>query len=87
MARRSLRLLALAAFCLLVLAQPGQAQRVDFEHETHFRCYTISNQTPEPANLVTLNDQFLPPTMVSVDEPELFCPTTSKERARDRGAR
>jgi hypothetical protein len=49
-------------------------------HETHFRCYTISNQTPEPANLVTLDDLFLPPTMLSVDEPELFCPPTSKNR-------
>jgi hypothetical protein len=79
MARTSLRLLALAAFGLLVLAQPAQAQPpVDFEEETHFRCYTISNQTPEPANLVTLDDQFLPPTMLSVDEPELFCPPTSK---------
>jgi hypothetical protein len=78
MARKSLRLLALAAFGLLVMAQPAHAQRVDFEKETHFRCYTISNQTPEPANPVTLDDQFLPPTMLSVDEPELFCPPTSK---------
>jgi hypothetical protein len=78
MARKSLRLLALAAFGLLVLVQPAQAQRVDFEEETHFRCYTISKQTPEPANLVTLDDQFLPPTTLSVDEPELFCPPTSK---------
>jgi hypothetical protein len=78
MARKSLRLLALAAFGLLVLAQPVQAQRVDFEEETHFRCYTVSNQTPEPANLVTLDDQFRPPTTLSVDEPELFCPPTSK---------
>ena len=72
MARKSLRLLALAAFGLMVLAQPAQAQPpVDFEEETHFRCYTVSNQTPEPANLVTLDDQFLPPTTLSVDEPEL----------------
>jgi hypothetical protein len=64
---------------LLIVAVPmAQAQRVDFEKETHFRCYTISNQTPEPANLVTLDDQFLPPTTLSVDEPELFCPPTSK---------
>jgi hypothetical protein len=63
----------------LVLAVPiARAQPVDFEEETHFRCYTISHQTPEPANLVTLDDQFLPPTMLSVDEPELFCPPTSK---------
>jgi hypothetical protein len=78
MARKSLRVAILATFGAVLLAPPAQAQRVDFEEETHFRCYTISNQTPEPANLVTLDDQFLPETMVSVDEPELFCPPTSK---------
>jgi hypothetical protein len=78
MAGKSLRLLALTAFGLLAIAQPAQAQRVDFEKETHFRCYTISKQTPGPAHLVTLDDQFLPPTTLSVDEPEMFCPPTSK---------
>jgi hypothetical protein len=76
-----LRVLVVAALGLglLVLAPPASAQPpVDFEEETHFRCYTISNQTPEPANLVTLDDQFLPPTALSVDEPELFCAPTSK---------
>jgi hypothetical protein len=77
MARRFL-LLALAGLGLLALAPAAQAQRVDFEEETHFRCYTISTQTPEPANLVTLDDQFLPETTLSVDEPELFCAPTSK---------
>jgi hypothetical protein len=62
----------------IVTAPTAQAQRVDFEEETHFRCYTISKQTPEPANLVTLEDQFLPETTLSVDEPELFCAPTSK---------
>jgi hypothetical protein len=71
-------LLPLLGLFLAVAVPVAQAQRVDFEKETHFRCYTISNQTPEPTNLVTLDDQFLPPTMLSVDEPELFCPPTSK---------
>ena len=62
----------------IVTAPTAQAQRVDFEEETHFRCYNISKQTPEPANLVTLEDQFLPETTLSVDEPELFCAPTSK---------
>src|SRR5918996_2649171 len=82
MRAKSLRVLVVAALGLglLVLAPPVSAQpRVDFEEETHFRCYTISNQTPEPANLVTLDDQFLPPTTLSVDEPELFCAPTSKD--------
>jgi hypothetical protein len=78
MASRSFWLAALSALGLMVVAPAAQAQRVDFERETHFRCYTVSNQTPEPANLVTLDDQFLPPTMLSVDEPELFCAPTSK---------
>src|SRR6266508_3532721 len=70
--------LALLGLFLIVAVPMAQAQPVDFEKETHFRCYTISNQTPEPANLVTLDDQFLPPTTLSVDEPELFCAPTSK---------
>jgi hypothetical protein len=70
--------LALLGLFLIVAVPMAQAQPVDFEEETHFRCYTISNQMPEPANLVTLDDQFLPPTTLSVDEPELFCPPTSK---------
>jgi hypothetical protein len=73
-----LTLLALLGLFVVVAVPMAQAQPVDFEEETHFRCYTISNQTPEPANLVTLDDQFLPPTFLSVDEPELFCPPTSK---------
>ena len=54
--------LALLGLLLIVAVPMAQAQPVDFEEETHFRCYTVSNQTPEPANLVTLDDQFLPPT-------------------------
>jgi hypothetical protein len=38
----------------------------------------VSNQTPEPANTVTLDDQFLPPTALTVDEPLQFCAPTSK---------
>jgi hypothetical protein len=71
-------MLSVLGLVLIVAVPMAQAQRVDFEKETHFRCYTISNQTPEPANLVTLEDQFLPPTLRSVDEPELFCAPTSK---------
>ena len=80
MARKSLPLAVLATFGLVLLAQPAQAQGppVDFEEETHFHCYTISNQTPEPARTVDLEDQFLEATL-SVDEPELFCPPTSKD--------
>ena len=35
--------------------------RVDLDEETHFRCYVVSSQTPEPATTVTLDDQFQEP--------------------------
>src|SRR5919106_983620 len=76
--RYQFTLLALLGLFLIVAVPMAQAQPVDFEEETHFRCYTISNQTPQPATAVTLDDQFLTPTTLSVDEPELFCPPTSK---------
>jgi hypothetical protein len=77
MARKFL-LLALAAFGLLVMAPAAQAQRVDFERETHFRCYIVSQQTPAPARTVTLSDQFIAEATLSVDEPLQFCAPTSK---------
>src|SRR5918995_885897 len=40
--------LALLGLFLTVAVPMAQAQPVDFEEETHFRCYTISNQMPEP---------------------------------------
>jgi hypothetical protein len=76
--RHLVTLLSLLGLWVVFLAPSAQAQPVDFEEETHFRCYEISTQTPGPPRTVTLEDQFLPPTMLSVDEPELFCPPTSK---------
>jgi hypothetical protein len=52
--------------------------RVDLDEETHFRCYVVSSQTPEPATTVTLDDQFQEPTTLTVDEPLEFCAPTSK---------
>jgi hypothetical protein len=51
---------------------------VNFERETHFRCYVVSSQTPEPATIVTLDDQFQAATTLTVDEPLEFCAPTSK---------
>ncbi len=51
---------------------------VNLERETHFRCYIVSQQTPEPANTVTLEDQFIPEATLTVDEPLQFCAPTSK---------
>lgn len=51
---------------------------VNFERETHFRCYIVSEQTPAPATTVILEDQFLGPDTLTVDEPLQFCAPTSK---------
>jgi hypothetical protein len=50
--------------------------RVD---EQHFRCYIISSQTPQPAQAITLDDQFTSgPMSTMVGEPVMFCPPTVK---------
>ncbi len=54
---------------------------MDFEKDTHFRCYIVSQQTPEPAKAVTLSDQFIEEAMLTVDEPLQFCAPTSKNGA------
>jgi hypothetical protein len=74
---RYLALLSLLGLVIVGAAPTAQAQPVDFEEETHFRCYEISTQTPGPPRTVALEDQFLEATL-SIDEPELFCPPTSK---------
>jgi hypothetical protein len=67
-------------FGLLVVTAPGAsaARPVNVQRETHFRCYVVSSQTPQPATTVTLEDQFLGPTTLTVDEPLEFCPPTDK---------
>jgi hypothetical protein len=56
------------------------SQVVDFENETHFRCYIVSRQTPQPADTAILADQFLTDT-VRIDEPLQLCAPTSKDGA------
>ena len=60
-----------------VAAGPASAQgRTD---ENHFRCYIVSRQTPQPAEAVTLEDQFTTdPVPVMVGEPVMICPPTAK---------
>jgi hypothetical protein len=82
MKRRSHRIIALTALGLLVTLAVSTAQaRVAFEKETHFRCYIVSKQTPEPAQTVTLRDQFIDEATLTVDEPLQFCAPTSKNGA------
>jgi hypothetical protein len=70
---------ALLGVILAVAVPTAWAQRVNFERETHFRCYIVSQQTPQPATTVTLTDQFLKDVTLDVDEPLQFCAPTSKD--------
>jgi hypothetical protein len=68
---------------LLAVAVPtaiaqGPKPSVDFFEETHFRCYIVSQQTPQPATPVTLSDQFLQDVSLEVDEPLQFCAPVGK---------
>jgi hypothetical protein len=75
----SIASLVLVCGLMFVAASSARAQRgVDFFEETHFRCYIVSQQTPQPATAVTLTDQFLASVPLEVDEPLLFCPPVSK---------
>jgi hypothetical protein len=73
-----MRTLSVVALALVGLAGSASAQPSFFEEETHFRCYVVGNQTPAPAQNVTLSDQFIRGAQLSIDEPLLFCPPTSK---------
>jgi hypothetical protein len=72
---------ALLGVILAVAVPTAWAQPVDFEEEIHFRCYIVSQQTPEPAETVTLRDQFIREATLTVDEPLQFCAPTSKNGA------
>jgi hypothetical protein len=62
---------------LLVAGAPAPAQPPS--KENHFRCYIVSQQTPQPAQTITLDDQFTNgPVTVTVGEPVMFCAPTAK---------
>jgi hypothetical protein len=64
---------------MLAIAAPSAwAQPVDFERETHFRCYIVSKQTPQPVTPVMLSDQFNTASL-EIDEPVELCAPVSKE--------
>jgi hypothetical protein len=47
--------------------------------ENHFRCYIVSQQTPQAAETITLDDQFTTaPVTVTVGEPVMVCAPTAK---------
>jgi hypothetical protein len=77
--RRIWRLgLAMAQISVMVLvAAPVSAQPPT--DENHFRCYIVSQQTPQPATAITLDDQFTDgPEPTRVGEPVMICPPTAK---------
>jgi hypothetical protein len=58
----------------IALGQPGPGVA-----QNHFRCYIISQQTPQPAVAITLDDQFNEtPQSTFAGEPVMLCPPTEK---------
>jgi hypothetical protein len=80
MERRVPLALALSLLGLAVLAVTGgSAPAQGPTDEQHFRCYIVSQQTPQPAQTITLEDQFTTaPEQVMVGEHVMFCPPTEK---------
>jgi hypothetical protein len=80
MERLNFRLIApLASAIVSSATYVAAAQPRDFfVEETHFRCYIVSQQTPQAATTVTLTDQFLENVTLTVNEPLQFCAPTSK---------
>jgi hypothetical protein len=65
------------ATILLIREAPVPAQQP--QDENHFRCYIVSQQTPQPAVTITLDDQFTDgPVTTTVGEPVMFCAPTAK---------
>jgi len=63
---------------ILAFAAPTAWAAPPVDRETHFRCYIVSQQTPQAATTVTLSDQFLSKVALTVDEPLQFCAPVSK---------
>jgi hypothetical protein len=75
--RRGLAPALVIVTMLLVGGAPAPAQPPSSEN--HFRCYIVSQQTPQPAETITLEDQFTTaPETVTVGEPVMVCAPTAK---------
>src|SRR5262245_26679863 len=62
---------------LFVGGTPAPAQPIS--KQNHFRCYIVSQQTPQPSATVTLQDQFnTAPQTVTVGAPVMVCAPTAK---------
>jgi hypothetical protein len=63
----------------IMLVGGGPAPAQPPSNENHFRCYVVSQQTPQPAETITLDDQFTTEAeTVMVGEPVLVCAPTAK---------
>lgn len=75
---RALVALGIASLLLPLLAVGGVLAQPPAD-ENHFRCYIVSQQTPQPAETVTVEDQFTDgPATVTVGEPVYVCAPTEK---------
>jgi hypothetical protein len=71
---------ALLGILLLAVAVPtAWAQVPGITDLDHFRCYIVSQQTPQPATTVTLSDQFRSDVTLTVNEPLQFCAPTDRD--------
>src|SRR5262249_53734860 len=76
-----------ASRCRAHSCRPRTQSRVDFELETHFRCYIVSQQTPQPATPVALTDQFLENGLNRDRRTTAVLRAGVQERASDQGTR
>jgi hypothetical protein len=68
-----------AVMALLIGGSEVPARQPVKIEEIHFRCYIVSQQTPQPAVTITLDDQFTDgPATTIVGEPVMFCVPTAK---------
>ena len=76
--RRGLGPALLALTILLVGSTPAPAQPPSRD-QNHFRCYIVSQQTPQAPQTITLDDQFTTgPETVTVGEPVMVCAPAGK---------
>ena len=76
-----LMLAGLAIVLIGVVSTEAQGQ----QDQNHFRCYIVSQQTPQAGETITLEDQFNEndPQTVTVGEPVMICAPTEKTVGED----
>jgi hypothetical protein len=74
----------LVGMAILIIGAVG-AQAAPPSDQNHFRCYIVSQQTPQAGQTITLEDQFNEgdPQTVIVGEPVMICTPTEKTVGED----